>query len=361
MSSEDLQTPEQVAPGDCPVCCGQSRVSRGTVPGFVEGMIYEVFECETCHSQSVPSDTVIPVGLYDAVYRHAGSLPGYYRYHRYADTTRNIKNPLYYLSRSEDVYWAVTSILSERRGHGQGTVVIDVGSGLGYLTAALRADGYEAWGTDVSSEAVQQATRRFGPWFFLAESSASWGDLEVEPDVIVALETIEHVSNPAKFLASLAAKVNPGGEVLLSTPNKDRWSPECVWETDLPPVHLHWLSEDGLRTLGRRIGCTVELVDFTEFNQLMGKPIVEVTLPTTTPQKAVLDSNLSPTGLAPPPQIDGFRDRLVRTPAFGRVVALARRPRQHTDSELTPSQLTARRRSNSAVARYTSARDDPAN
>ena len=38
------------------------------------------------------------------------------------------------------------------------------------------------------------------------------------------MEVIEHVAEPAAFAASLAARLAPGGLLILSTPNRTAWS-----------------------------------------------------------------------------------------------------------------------------------------
>ena len=38
------------------------------------------------------------------------------------------------------------------------------------------------------------------------------------------MEVVEHVADPAAFVKSLAARLAPGGLLILSTPNKTAWS-----------------------------------------------------------------------------------------------------------------------------------------
>ena len=64
----------------CTLCGAVPLTVVGTVPGYLEGRSYTVLECDGCGSQAVPADTVVPDGLYDAIYRNAERLPGYARY-----------------------------------------------------------------------------------------------------------------------------------------------------------------------------------------------------------------------------------------------------------------------------------------
>jgi len=43
-------------------------------------------------------------------------------------------------------------------------------------------------------------------------------------DLVTCLEVIEHVADPAAFVSALAARLAPGGLMILSTPNRTAWS-----------------------------------------------------------------------------------------------------------------------------------------
>jgi SAM-dependent methyltransferase len=86
------------------------------------------------------------------------------------------------------------------------------------------------------------------------------------PDLIIALELIEHVPDPGAFLAELTRTLAPGGSILVSTPNRTNWGTTALWQTDLPPIHLHWFSELGMEALADGVGYCCEFTDFKRFN-----------------------------------------------------------------------------------------------
>ena len=161
--------------------------------------------------------------------------------------------------------------------------ILEVGSGLGYLTAALNAAGYDVTGLDISTEAVAKARSRFGPHY-------QWQDV-FEPDesflgafdFAILLETIEHVADPKAFLAAVTRFLTPNGSLLVTTPNRDAHPHDAQWRTDLPPVHLFWMTEAAVTEVASEIGYTAELVDFSEFNATHRQTVALGNLATTPP------------------------------------------------------------------------------
>ena len=94
---------------------------------------------------------------------------------------------------------------------------LDVGCGVGQVVARLAEAGFEAHGVDVSEPNIERAklfcprcqlydgkTLPFNDRFF-----ASAG----------ALNVLEHVEEPEKFIAELVRVVDVGGKIVLSSPN----------------------------------------------------------------------------------------------------------------------------------------------
>lgn len=111
-----------------------------------------------------------------------------------------------------------------RRYLGAGVPILDVGCGAGLLAEALAGDGFAVTGLDAGAEVIAAARAHAqGQGLNLtyiqgtAEALAAAGR---KFPVVTALEVIEHVADPAEFLASLRALLAPGGLLFLSTLNR---------------------------------------------------------------------------------------------------------------------------------------------
>lgn len=238
----------------CPTCGTASDRVSGDFDGYVEGYQVCVLECPRCLLR-FSSRLDVPGGLYDAIYQHTEMLPGYDRYARYATAVTRHPQPLDLLASCELPYWYVRDHVRHRLR--PDATVVDFGCGEGYLTYALRRSGVTCYGVDVSGTTIERARRRFGhdDWFLTSEEFAD--RRPASADLVVALELIEHVPQPARVLAGALELLGPDGCVLATTPNRDASPAHAVWDTDLPPVHLLWFGVRAIRELAVQAHCEV--------------------------------------------------------------------------------------------------------
>ena len=312
----------------CPVCDANAALAFPSHPGYRRGQSYDIYTCPACgvaFADPLRSDPAV----YEAIYAHAGRVPGYERYARYAATVASSRSPLRLLARSEDVYFAIAQTLAALRLP-RGARILELGSGLGYLTYALRRAGYDAQGRDVSEVAVRAARERFGPHYTAANAERLDG--EGGYDLVILTETIEHVEDPAALLRAAAGLLAPRGALLLTTPNKDYYGAGVVWHTDPPPVHLWWFSERSMAVLAARCGLRVEYVDFAEYHRAHPwerPPVLPRGVPTYAP---VLDERGETIVAVTPPERRGLfpLNRSVVVPLATAIRRMLVPPRRHT-------------------------------
>lgn len=102
--------------------------------------------------------------------------------------------------------------------------ILDVGCGAGLLSEALAKAGHEVLGLDAGEEVIAAAGHHAeGQGLALSYRCATAEELVAEGakfPVVTALEIIEHVADPAAFVATLAALLEPGGLLFISTLNR---------------------------------------------------------------------------------------------------------------------------------------------
>ncbi|WP_298305695.1 bifunctional 2-polyprenyl-6-hydroxyphenol methylase/3-demethylubiquinol 3-O-methyltransferase UbiG [uncultured Erythrobacter sp.] len=103
-----------------------------------------------------------------------------------------------------------------------GKTALDIGCGAGLVCEPLSRLGAEVTGVDAASDNVQAASAHAEAGgldirYMMGEVAA----LDIGKfDLVTSLEVVEHVADKRVFLADVAARMAPGGLLVLSTPNR---------------------------------------------------------------------------------------------------------------------------------------------
>lgn len=103
----------------------------------------------------------------------------------------------------------------------KGLKVLDIGCGGGLVCEPLARLGGSVTGADADPVAIQTAKDHAGQSGLSIDYQNKPAEQLKGPfDVVLALEIIEHVEDPAAFVASVAKLCKPGGLVIFSTLNR---------------------------------------------------------------------------------------------------------------------------------------------
>jgi 2-polyprenyl-6-hydroxyphenyl methylase/3-demethylubiquinone-9 3-methyltransferase len=174
---------------------------------------------------------------------------------------------LTYIRAQIDAHWHVDA---RERFALAGRTAIDVGCGAGLLAEPLARMGGQVTGVDAAPENIAAARAHAVGQGLEIDYFA--GELAALPpatfDLVTSMEVVEHVTDPAAFIAGLAVRLAPGGLMILSTPNRTMLSKLLLveaaervgavprgtheWDQFLKPEELTNLLEDaGLEVVDR--------------------------------------------------------------------------------------------------------------
>jgi ubiquinone/menaquinone biosynthesis C-methylase UbiE len=124
-------------------------------------------------------------------------------------------------------YYAAKQIVKNK-------TILDIASGAGYGTAILAESAKKVYGIDYSNDAIKYAKSLYKKenLQFLQGDASNIPLDDSSLDVVVSLETIEHIPKPEKFVQEVVRILKPNGIFYVSTPNDDEF-------TEGNEYHLH--------------------------------------------------------------------------------------------------------------------------
>jgi 2-polyprenyl-3-methyl-5-hydroxy-6-metoxy-1,4-benzoquinol methylase len=139
--------------------------------------------------------------------------------------------------------------------HARGRTVLDAGCGEGYGVALLAAVARRVVGVDrAEAVGVARARHRDPRLEFRVLDLTALEELGERFELVLSFQVIEHLPDPVGFLRGVAARTAPGGELIVTTPNR-------LMSVSENPYHLReWTAEEllalaapvlpGVRVLG---------------------------------------------------------------------------------------------------------------
>jgi SAM-dependent methyltransferase len=166
----------------------------------------------------------------DALARHSTSTVTAAQYFANHDRRRRFPWSLYHRDLERRLAQAVRALRP-------GAKLLVVGCGLEPFVPGV--DGPRYYGADLDPGSIAACSARYPelearlavcPNAYELPSSGAFG---VDFDAIVAKEVIEHLHDPERWMAMLAQRLAPGGELLITTPNYSRLSTLPLLEATL--------------------------------------------------------------------------------------------------------------------------------
>jgi SAM-dependent methyltransferase len=151
--------------------------------------------------------------------------------------------------------------------------VVDVGCGLGHASVFAAKQGAEVVGIDISRPEIEGLTQRFGEVQVNNRRRAGRPLRAVVSDcnpiplpdkyatVVLAMEVLEHVDDPARFMNELLRIGHPGARYLIAVPDplcesvQRKIAPPSYWEK---PNHLRVFDREDFQQLLEAAGLVVD-------------------------------------------------------------------------------------------------------
>ena len=116
----------------------------------------------------------------------------------------------------KEVFNQMSPILSKE------SVILDFGCGEGAFSQRLKDHGYVVHSADIDKDQFKASVDKYVQLDLNKENLLA--NFEDKYDCVFAMEVIEHVENPWKFVRDIKSLLKPGGIMVITTPNISNFS-----------------------------------------------------------------------------------------------------------------------------------------
>jgi 2-polyprenyl-3-methyl-5-hydroxy-6-metoxy-1,4-benzoquinol methylase len=216
----------------CPICSGEHE-ERILLKDSKEGE-YSLVRCGDCDQIAI------------------SPIPEKDKLKEYYNTVFEV--PLYQEKKTRRKSITVLNEL-KRLGISKNAKILEIGASYGFFMKIANDVGFETYGLEMSERACEYAKNEFG----IEIENSSLGESQFVQnshsfDAVILLDVIEHVTDPSEMISQIESVLNPGGFVVITTPNIESLEFKFFgkyWEWISPPAHLFYFSKRTLANLLR--------------------------------------------------------------------------------------------------------------
>lgn len=152
----------------------------------------------------------------------------------------------------------------------KGARALDVGCGAGQVVGRLTEAGFEAYGVDVSEPNIEKARRFSDRCQFYDGKHLPFADGFFA--TVGALNVLEHVEEPEAFIPELVRVTEPGGRLVISSPNFFRVLGFRDYHSKMRGVKNKWLNWRRLAEKRRQMRHDPAAVRFDRMTPIVKEP-----------------------------------------------------------------------------------------
>jgi len=145
---------------------------------------------------------------------------------------------------------------------------LEIGCGPGWMSEAVRRQGWTVVGNERTVDSTTIATRQRGLALFVGGLDAVKSTSQF--DLVIIHQVLEHLDDPLQTLAGIARVLKPGGKVLIGVPNFASWQARFTrqhWQHLEVPRHLGHFTPQTIQDACKRVGLEVESFRFVSIER----------------------------------------------------------------------------------------------